>query len=113
MVVVPVDGTSLEDGEAALDAALLDFAQTGVDPEQLERIKLQIRASEIYAQDNVDGIANRYGSALTSGLTVADVVAWPEILDAVTADDIMQAATLLRREASVTGWLMRPEGETQ
>lgn len=113
MIVVPTAGVSLEDGEAALDQALVDFMEAGVDADQLERIKLQLRASEIYAQDNVDGIANRYGRALTSGLTIADVVEWPELLDAVTADDIMQAATLLRREASVTGWLMRPEGVSQ
>ncbi|WP_246423350.1 M16 family metallopeptidase [Sulfitobacter undariae] len=114
IIMVPADGVSLEEGEAALDQALAEFTKKGVDAEQLERIKLQIRASEIYAQDNVDGIANRYGSALTSGLTIEDVQAWPDILDAVTAEDIMQAATLLRREASVTGWLMRPEqGEAQ
>ncbi len=113
MVVVPAAGVTLEEGEAALDRALDEFLQAGVDPEQLDRIKLQLRASEIYAQDNVDGIANRYGAALTSGLTVEDVQAWPDILDAVTAEDIMQAADLLRREASVTGWLMRPEGVTQ
>jgi zinc protease len=114
VIIVPADSVSLEEGEAALDKALAEFTETGVDAEQLERIKLQLRASEIYAQDNVDGIANRYGSALTSGLTIEDVQAWPAILDAVTADDIMQAAALLRREASVTGWLMRPEeGVTQ
>ena len=113
MVIVPTNEVSLEEGEAALDQAFADFLETGVDAEQLERIKFQIRASEIYAQDNVDAIANRYGRALTSGLTVEDVQAWPDVLDAVTAEDIMQAATLLRREASVTGWLMRPEGETQ
>lgn len=113
MIIVPSEGVSLEEGEAALDQAFADFLETGVDEEQLERIKLQIRASEIYAQDNVDGIANRYGRALTSGLTIEDVQAWPAILDAVTAEDIMQAATLLRREASVTGWLMRSEGEAE
>ncbi|MEQ6203228.1 pitrilysin family protein [Sulfitobacter sp. HNIBRBA2951] len=113
MIVVPSDGITLQDGEAALDQAIADFLEAGVDAEQLERIKFQIRASEIYAQDNVDAIANRYGRALTSGLTIEDVQAWPDVLDAVTAEDIMQAATLLRREASVTGWLMRPEGETQ
>ncbi len=113
MIVVPAEGVSLADGEAALDRALADFIEGGVDPEQLERIKLQIRASEIYAQDNVDGIANRYGRALTSGLTVADVQAWPAILDAVTARDILDAAELLRRDASVTGWLMQPEGDAQ
>ncbi|KIN74765.1 Peptidase, M16 family [Sulfitobacter guttiformis KCTC 32187] len=113
MIIVPSEGVSLQDGEAALDKAFAEFMDTGVDAEQLERIKLQIRASEIYAQDNVDGIANRYGRALTSGLTVEDVAAWPDILDAVTADDIMEAAQLLRREASVTGWLLRPEGENK
>lgn len=113
MIIVPSEGVSLEEGEAALDQAISDFLEAGVDAEQLERIKLQIRAAEIYAQDNVDGIANRYGRALTSGLTVADIEAWPAILDAVTAEDIMAAANLLRREASVTGWLMRPEGEAQ
>ena len=113
MIIVPAEGVSLEEGEAALDQAFAEFLETGVDEEQLERIKLQIRASEVYAQDNVDGIANRYGRALTSGLTIEDVQAWPAILDAVTAEDIMQAASLLRREASVTGWLMRPEGEAE
>ena len=113
MIIVPAEGVSLEEGEAALDQAFAEFLQTGVDEEQLERIKLQIRASEVYAQDNVDRIANRYGRALTSGLTIEDVQAWPAILDAVTAEDIMQAASLLRREASVTGWLMRPEGEAE
>ncbi|WP_298860018.1 pitrilysin family protein [uncultured Sulfitobacter sp.] len=113
MIIVPAEGISLEKGEAALDRAIAEFLETGVDEKQLERIKLQIRASEIYAQDNVDGIANRYGRALTSGLTIEDVQAWPAILDAVTAEDIMQAASLLRREASVTGWLMRPEGEAE
>ncbi|MEH6645889.1 M16 family metallopeptidase [Sulfitobacter sp.] len=113
MVIVPSDGMSLEEGEAAMDKALAEFMKAGVDPKQLDRIKLQIRAAEIYAQDNVDGIANRYGSALTSGLAIEDVQAWPSILDAITAEDIMEAAKLLRREASVTGWLMRDEGDTR
>ena len=45
---------------------------------------MQLRAAQTYARDNVDGIGNRYGRALTSGLTVEDVQAWPEILQAVT-----------------------------
>ena len=76
----------------------------GVDTEELERIKTQIRASEIYALDSVSGLANRYGGALTSGLTVEDVKAWPDILQAVTEDDIIAAAKrVFRRENAVTG----------
>ena len=36
---------------------------------------MQLRAAQVYARDDVDSIANRYGRALTQGLTVADVQA--------------------------------------
>lgn len=110
VIVVPAPGVSLQDAEDAMDAALTQFIEDGVDSEQLERIKMQLRASEIYARDNAEGIANRYGRALTSGLTVEDVQAWPDILQAVTEEDIIEAArAVLRRETSVTGWLMQEE----
>ena len=114
LFVVPADGVSLAEAEAAMDAALAAFIETGVDPEQLERIKMQLRAAQIYERDNVDGIANRYGRALASGLTIADVEAWPDILQAVTGAEIVAAAReVLRPEASVTGWLMRDDEVTQ
>ncbi len=107
-VIVPHEGVTLQEAEAALDKALADFMREGVDQEMLDRIKLQLRAAEIYALDNVDGIANRYGRALTSGLTIEDVKAWPDILQSITPEQIMAAAReVLRPESSVTGWLMR------
>ncbi|GGX41407.1 peptidase M16 [Tateyamaria omphalii] len=109
VVIVPVPGLSLEEAEAAMDDTLAQFLEDGVDSELLERIKYQLRASQIYERDNVDGIARRYGAALSVGLTVEDVQAWPDILQAVTEEDIMEAArTVLNRNASVTGWLTRP-----
>jgi zinc protease len=110
LIVVPRPGVSLQEAEDAMDAALARFMETGVDPEQLERIKFQLRADQVYARDDVDRIGNRYGQALTSGLTVEDVQAWPDILEAVTEDDIMAAAReVLDRRRSVTGWLMGEE----
>ena len=109
VVIVPTPGVSLEEAEAAMDETLAQFMEDGVDAEQLERIKYQLRASQIFAQDNVDGVARRYGAALSVGLSVEDVQTWPDILQAVTPEDIMAAAkTVLKREASVTGWLTRP-----
>ncbi|MBE1294666.1 M16 family metallopeptidase [Phycobacter azelaicus] len=113
-LIVPAQGVSLQEAEDALDETFRKFLQDGVDQEQLDRIKLQLRASEIYARDNVDRIANRYGRALTSGLTVEDVQDWPKILQSVTADEILAVAReFLRPEVSVTGWMMRPEEVTQ
>lgn len=114
LVVVPAEGVSLQQAEDAMDEALAEFIRRGVDEEQLARIKMQLRAAQIYARDNVDGIANRYGQALATGLTVEDVQAWPGILQAVTGPEIIAAARqVLRPEASVTGWLMRDQEVTQ
>ncbi len=110
LVVVPAAGVSLQEAEDAMDAALAEFMKDGVDPVQLDRIKLQIRAEQIYGRDNAEGVANRYGRALAIGLTVQDVQEWPNVLEAVTAEDIMQAAAqVFDRRASVTGWLMKEE----
>ncbi|MGR3761513.1 M16 family metallopeptidase [Roseobacteraceae bacterium NS-SX3] len=109
-LIVPADGVTLQQAEAALDASFARFLEEGVDPEQLERIKLQLRAAEIYERDNVDAIANRYGRALASGLTVEDVQAWPQVLQSVTADEIIAVAReVLRPGVSVTGWMTRVE----
>lgn len=108
IIVVPQPSVSLEDAEAALDATLQTFIAEGVDPDALARIKMQVRASEIYARDNVDGIARRYGRALTSGLTVEDVQAWPDLLQAVTGEDVVAVAQkIFRPEGSVTGYLKK------
>ncbi len=108
-VVVPREGVSLEAAEAAMDKALADFRQAGVDADQLERIKMQIRASQIYARDDVESLANRYGRALASGLSIEDVQTWPDVLQGVTEEDILAAAELVfERKNSVTGWLRAP-----
>lgn len=110
LVVVPAADVTLQQAEDAMDAALASFMQDGVDQAQLDRIKLQTRAEQIYARDDAESVANRYGQALAIGLTVQDVQDWPKVLDAVTADDIMQAAAeIFDRRTSVTGWLMKEE----
>lgn len=110
LFIVPAAGVTLEAAEAALDTAIAEFLEGEVDAAHLERIKMQIHAAQIYERDDVGALANSYGSALAQGLTVADVQAWPDILGAVTADDIMAAANkVLNRKNAVTGWLRAPE----
>ncbi|MBY6160551.1 insulinase family protein [Mameliella alba] len=107
LVVVPAAGVSLEEGEAALDGVLADLIENGIDPQQLDRIKFQIKAQQIYALDNPGSIARRYGNALTTGLTVEDVQEWPDVLQAVTGEEIIAAAKkVFDRRQSVTGYVM-------
>ena len=98
------------DAEAAMDGVLDKFLKDGVAPADFARIKTQIRASEIYARDDAMGLAQQYGQALAVGLSVEDVKAWPDVLQAVTEADVMAAANaVLNRNNAVTGWLTRKE----
>ncbi|WP_101067512.1 M16 family metallopeptidase [Roseovarius salinarum] len=110
LTVVPAAGVTLEQAETAMDRVLEELLATGIDDDQLARIKTQIRASRIYERDDVTARARRYGRALTQGLTVDDVHAWPEILQDVTEKDILNAARdVLDRKRAVTAHLKTPE----
>jgi zinc protease len=112
MIVMPVPGRTLAQAQDDMDRALASFMETGVDTAKLERLKAQVRAAQIYELDSLQGRAQTYGAALTSGLTVADVQAWPAALEGIMPEDIMQAARdLFDDRRSVTGWLMKPAPE--
>ncbi len=108
---VPAPGQDLATVEAAIDEVLAGIIETGPTEEELSRIKRLSRASRIFAQDDVSAQAQRYGSALAVGRTVADVRNWPEAVQSVTAEDVRAAAAkFLVPERSVTGWLEAGEG---
>ncbi len=110
LIIVPAAGVTLQQAEDAMDEVLANFLETGIDEDQLARIKMQIHAAQIYARDDVGALANRYGSGLSQGLTIDDIQAWPDILQAVNSDQIMTAAhELFNRKNAVTGWLTAPE----
>ncbi len=112
LFTVPAPEVSLQEAEDEMDAVIAQFIKDGVDAEQLARVKTQIRAGQIYAEDDVSGIARRYGAALTSGLTVQDVQDWPTLLQAVTEEDIIDAAKMIfDRKKAVTGWFRQPAQE--
>ncbi|HKK96618.1 MAG TPA: pitrilysin family protein [Marivita sp.] len=114
IVNVPAEGVTLEDAEADMDRVVADFLETGVDVAQLDRIKFQMRASQIYALDSSNSLARRYGAALTSGLTVEDVHAWPDILQSITPEEIVAVGReIFDRDNAVTGFLRSAEEVTQ
>lgn len=108
--LVPPEGVDPAQAEADFDAVLERFIADGPDAAQLDRIKTQIRASEIYSKDSAHGRAYDYGQGLSTGLTMQDIEDWPAILAAVTADDVRAAAAILKSPASVTGWLLPAPG---
>jgi len=114
LTVVPAEGVTLSEAEAAMDQVLAEFMANDIDPDDIDRIRAQLRASEVYAKDSMQGLARRYGVALTQGLTIEDVQAWPDVLQAVTAEDIKAvAAKVLNKDQAVTGWVVASEEEAR
>ena len=108
----PSEGVTMSELETAMDQVIADFLAGPIDEDRMESIRTQLRASEIYALDSVGGIARRYGAALTQGLTVEDVQAWPQVLQDVTAEDVKAVAEkVLNRDQAVTGWVVSSQEE--
>ena len=75
-----------------------------------QRAKTRLIADAIYAQDSQASLARWYGEALATGLTIDDVVAWPDRIEPVTADDVAAAARKwLDKRRAVTGFLLPAE----
>ena len=107
VAVAPAADVTLSEAEAAMDQVIADFMENDIDPARIDSIRTQLRASEIYALDDMQGLARRYGAALSQSLTVADVQAWPDILQSVTEADIKAAAAkVFNRDQAVTGWVV-------
>jgi zinc protease len=114
--VTPKPGTTLPQIEAAMDAVLAEVIDKGVTAEELARSKNGLIASAAYAQDNQATLARWFGAALSTGLTVEQVLSWPERIGQVTTDSVRAAARrYLDKRRSVTGYLIkdtsRPEGK--
>jgi len=110
----PRDGVTLPQLEAEIDAVIEQVIAKGVENEELDGVKSRLIADAIYAQDNQASMARWYGSALTTGATVADVQRWPERIGAVTAAQVQEAARRwLDKRRSVTGYLIKEASPTE
>jgi len=106
--VSPKPGVDFAAVEETVDAVIAEVAQNAVRAGDLERVKTQLIAEAIYAQDNQATLARWYGAAITTGLAIDDVRAWPERIRSVTAEQVRAAAQKwLDKKRSVTGYLIK------
>ncbi|WP_436213027.1 M16 family metallopeptidase [Bradyrhizobium sp. LjRoot220] len=108
IAVSPKAGVEFSTIEQAIDDVITDVIQNPARAEDLERVKTQLIAEAIYAQDNQATLARWYGGALTTGLSIDDIRSWPDRIRAVTAEQVRDAAQKwLDKKRSVTGYLIK------
>jgi zinc protease len=107
----PRPGGDMPALEAAVEEEIARVVADGVTEQELARTRQRMLAEAVYARDSLGGAARVFGSALTSGLTVADVEAWPSRIAAITLEEIHAAARhVLLPERSVTALLLPAAG---
>ena len=104
----PRPGVTFAQVAQAIDDVIADIGENGVRSEDLERVKTQLIAETVYAQDNQATLARWYGGAMTTGQSIEDIRKWPERIRAVTADQVREVMQKwFSKNRSVTGYLIK------
>jgi zinc protease len=102
----PRPDVEIEAVERALRDEIAAFLEEGVTAEEVEEAKARLTAEAIYARDSVGAAPRIIGAALATGSTVEDLEDWPNRIDAVTPEQVMEAArAVIDADRSVTGVL--------
>ncbi len=88
----PAEGRSVAELEAALRGEVERVAREGVSAEELERIKVQLVASQVYKRDSLMAQAMEIGSTEVIGLGWRDIDRMIEQLRTVTPEEVQAVA---------------------
>jgi zinc protease len=103
---IAAESVSADDLDRAIDAVIAELRDDGVSQAELDRARSSYLAEFVYTSDSQSRMARHYGWRLATGMSVADVEAWPDRLAKVTVDDIRAVARkYLVDKNSVTGIL--------
>jgi zinc protease len=103
----PRQGGDLAAVEQEIDRQIAALLKDGVTDQEVTDAKRRLQIAAVKARDSVSGPVFMVAEALGKGRTLADVQAWPERIQSVTAADVLAVATKVFTPAnSVTGTLL-------
>lgn len=88
----PVSGTTVMQLEAALRAELARIANDGVSDQELQRVKIQLIASQVYKRDSIFGQAMEIGVMEMAGISYKHADHIVDKLKSVTAEQVQAVA---------------------
>ena len=97
----PATGTGVREVLRDVEAEIAKISSQGVDQDELDLIRLQAKASQVYKQDSLFSKAMEAGRLLTAGRPISDATDWLKVLDDIRPDDVQRvAASYLREDQS-------------
>jgi zinc protease len=109
LAATPVEGKSVANLEAALKAEISKLQQTLISDEELQRIKAQVLASDVYEKDSNFYQAMQLGSLETVGLPWQKADEYVSKVNAVTAEQVRDVAKKYLIEDHLTVGYLDPQ----
>lgn len=107
ITVVPDADTKVETLDKVIDEELAAALKNGFDDKDMARAKTLLKAQSVYARDGITSMARIMGWIRIAGLDKDYFLRWPELIEAVTAKQVTEAAqAVFKPEQSVTGMLL-------
>ncbi len=105
----PREGKTVGDLEAALREQLTLLVRDGVSVDELQRVKAQVMASEVYKRDSVFYQAMQIGQMESDGLSYKDIPVMLQRLQAVTAQQVQEVAREIFNDDQLTVAVLDPQ----
>ena len=105
----PSEGKTVSDVETALRREIAQLVKEGVSEEELQRVKAQVVAGEVYKRDSLFYQAMQIGQMESIGLSHRAIQVMLEKLQTVTAEQVRQAAEEFLQDDSLTVAVLDPQ----
>jgi len=105
----PSEGTAVEDLEIAIRGQIEQLKQDGISEEELQRVKAQVIAADVYQRDSMFYQAMQIGMLEGTGLSWRDLDDYPHRLQAVTAEQVQAVARKYLVDDQLTVAVLDPQ----
>jgi zinc protease len=105
----PAEGRSVAELEAALRAEIARVASEGVDAQELERVRTQLIAAQVYKRDSMMAQAMEIGRLESAGVHWRDIDTLIERLRSVSAEEVRAAAKKYFGDDALTVAVLDPQ----
>ncbi|HEX4984712.1 MAG TPA: pitrilysin family protein [Burkholderiales bacterium] len=106
---IPAQGRTVADAEAALREQIRILVENGVSADELQRVKAQATAAQVYARDSVYYQAMRIGMLQTVGLPPDSVDVQLRKMQEVTAEQVQEVARKYLVDDGLTVGVLDPQ----
>ncbi len=105
----PSEDKTVGDAEAALRREIAQLIREGVSEEELQRVKAQVTAGEVYKRDSLFYQAMQIGQMESIGLTHRTIPVMLEKIRTVTAEQVRRVAEEIFQDDNLTVAVLDPQ----